>query len=188
MELKPYCSRTPAIGRASFSWQAVRRIRLFGVSVPEIIFLKRDRSKFRIGANRPQGHELPDLPQIAFVDQLDAHYGVVVKKGSQGWPGYILSLPRSPPGGRQRRASGHHTFSLRLKVPQVIFGKIGNGHMLHIPFHQQISDQMSAEEAFSACHHNASVFEWVTSAYIHPSTYLPYVHAGGSVILFRIFS
>ena len=62
--------------------EAVGGVRLFGIAVPEIVLLEGDRGELRVGADRPEGDELVDLPQISLVEELDPHHDVLVEEGA----------------------------------------------------------------------------------------------------------
>ena len=66
-----------------FLGEAIRRVGLFRIAIPQIVLDKWHWSEFRIGANGVDRHKLryPRLP--ASVHQLRAHYQIL-KKNSAG--------------------------------------------------------------------------------------------------------
>ena len=58
--------------------QAVGRVRLFRISVPEIVLGERDRSELRVGANRAGGNELADAGLARLLEDVRPHDEVVV--------------------------------------------------------------------------------------------------------------
>ncbi len=63
-----------------FLCQPVRRIGLFGVTVPQVFLFKRDRGVLGIGADRADGDEFAHALLPGVVDQLHAHHQVVIEK------------------------------------------------------------------------------------------------------------
>ena len=63
--------------------QTVRRIRLFGVAVPYLIFFKWHGRKFGIGADRRQRDKFFYAALVSFIQQLHAHHQVVIEKRSR---------------------------------------------------------------------------------------------------------
>ncbi len=76
--------------------KAVGRVGLFRVSVPKVVFRKRDRSEFRVGANRPHLHDFLDVVVTRLLDDLDAHDRVVIEERSRIVP--VRSDAANPSG------------------------------------------------------------------------------------------
>ncbi len=60
--------------------QAIGRVGLFGVAVPQVLFPERHRRELGIGADRPKGDELLDAAEPGLLDQLHAHHQVLVEE------------------------------------------------------------------------------------------------------------
>ena len=56
---------------------AVRRVGLFGIAVPEVVFLERHRRELGVGADRAQRDQLGDAGQAALLEQLQPHHRVL---------------------------------------------------------------------------------------------------------------
>jgi len=63
-----------------FLRQPVWRIGLLGVSVPQIVLVERHGSVLRVGADGAGCHELLYPGPVRFMEQLGAHYQVVVEE------------------------------------------------------------------------------------------------------------
>src|SRR5438128_2288821 len=60
--------------------QSVRRVRLFGIPVPEVLFAKRHRREFRVRADRTGSDHFSDSCLPSLVDDLHAHHEIVVEE------------------------------------------------------------------------------------------------------------
>ena len=66
--------------------QPVGRVRLFGVAVPQVVFLERDGRELGVRTDRPDRDELLDAGEAGFLHQLGAHHQVVEEEGAGVFP------------------------------------------------------------------------------------------------------
>jgi hypothetical protein len=57
---------------------AVRRVRLLGIAVPELVLVERHRRELRVGAHRSGDDDLGCLVQASLLEQVGAHHQVRV--------------------------------------------------------------------------------------------------------------
>ena len=73
----------PSVGLAlhhhRFLGEAIRRIRLFRISVPEVVFAERHRCELGKRADRAHVHKLADATFASFFQKEDAHDGILVE-------------------------------------------------------------------------------------------------------------
>ena len=63
-----------------FLRHSVRRVRLLGISVPQIVLAEGDGGELRIRADGAEADELIDAGQARFLDEMQSHHGVVVEE------------------------------------------------------------------------------------------------------------
>src|SRR5205085_1498336 len=65
-----------------FLRDAVRRVGLFGIAIPQLVFFERDVRELRIGADGSELHEFFDAGEPRFFDELNAHDRVLVEEAA----------------------------------------------------------------------------------------------------------
>ena len=136
--------------------QAIRRVCFFRITVPEIVFLERDRRKLGIRADRAKGNKFVYLFHISFVKELHAHHDVFVKEGCG------ILLVESDAAHLRREVD--HNVGVRLfikafnafRIDQVVLREIGNGYVLIATF-LQLANEMSTKETLSTGNRNALI-------------------------------
>ena len=63
--------------------QAIGRVRLFRIAVPEIVLMKRDRRELGVGADRAHADEFLDAGKPRLLHQLGAHHEVVEEEATR---------------------------------------------------------------------------------------------------------
>ncbi len=159
--------------------QAVRRVGLLGIPVPDVILPEGNGGELGVGADRPQTDELVDSPEIPLVKELHPHHDVVVE---QGGGVFRVVSDAADPGGQMEYDVGP-LFIIEapnaLDIHQVVFGKVRHGHPA-VPFPVQIPEQVGPQEPFPAGYADAFFFH----NSLRSSTTLP----GSSTLLSRPFS
>src|SRR6185436_10502806 len=70
------------LSEQSFLGYPIRSVRLFGIPIPQVIFLEWHRRKFGVGADGPNLDELLNLVDPRGLHQLDSHHQILVKESS----------------------------------------------------------------------------------------------------------
>jgi len=66
-----------SLDQEHFLGQPIRGVRLFRIAIPQVLLPERQRRELGIAADRAQGDEFLDLAQKGFMQELDAHNGIV---------------------------------------------------------------------------------------------------------------
>ena len=136
--------------------QAIGGIRLFGITVPEVVFFKRHRGKFRVGADRSQGDKFFNSLEITLMDQLDAHQNVFIEEGA----GILLVEADAAHLGCQMDDDVRFCLFVELfhivDTNQIVLRQIGDRYIV-ISLILESFNEMFPQEAFSAGESNAFV-------------------------------
>jgi hypothetical protein len=132
---------------------AVRRVGLLGVAVPEVVLVERHRGVLRVGADRPDRHELPDPGPASVLHQERAHDQIVVEEPAG-------SGPVGPDAADDRRQVDDHVGAGVLVQPgdrglggEVVLPPPRHHDVPAAPRSQRVHD-VAAEEAGATGHEN----------------------------------
>jgi hypothetical protein len=134
--------------------ESVRRVRLLGIAVPEILLAKRHRSELGVRAHGADGDELGDAVQACLLDELRAHHQVVVEE-----PAGVLAV--GPDAAHDRREVDddvgprrlEHAHDVRLSAKIVLAAARHEGRRA-AAFHEGM-DHTCPKEAGTARHDHA---------------------------------
>ena len=136
--------------------EAIGGIRLFGITVPEIVLLKGDRREFRVGTDRSQGDKFFQFVEVALVDQLDAHHDVFIEESAGILP---IEADATHFGGQMndnvRLCLFVEPFHI-VALNQIVLGQIGDSDIV-ISFILQSLNEVFPQEAFAAGYGDAVV-------------------------------
>ena len=159
MTLKPYCCsvRLP-LHQQHLLGQAVGRVGLLGIAVPEVVLLERHRRELRIGADRADGDELLHAGQPRALHEVDAHDGVVVEEGA-----WMLAIGADAAHHRGQ-VDDHVRSPVRERLPyprngpQVVLCAARDEDIGH-PGRPEPLDHRPSQEAGAAGHHDPATLQ-----------------------------
>jgi len=137
------------LDKQHFLSQSVRRVGLFGITVPQMLFLERDGCELGIGANGTDGHKLFHAALPSLVHQLHAHHQVIVEKlGGLGHICANAAYMRGQMDDDIRLGVAQHARDV-FWLYQVIFLKLWDEYFPRA-FRAQVGNQVRAQKARAA--------------------------------------